>query len=372
MPKESEKVFYDGRMMSTRLKRQLLQEQRICNSSGSTSLHTFAINSNSENPSTSNEVFESSSDNICTSSRVIDANNFTNDNIREPDSVVISLNDKLENSEVCTKIDFISDHANCLNNLSNSTITMQAAGKSNDTDANVCNNDIILNSSIGYPDDLIFCDENTDNPQIQLSRTNEFRNLCFKHKLTRIAVNDILNFFKADDLKKDFRSIMKRPRDKVGIERFSNNGEYYYFGIANGLIAFQNYYEFPTDGVLKLKVNVDGVPLFESTKKSLWPILIQVAGNVQNEVIMVAAYWEGEEVHSVDSDEFIEQFVGEANLLIENGIEIEGKMLRVEILNFICDAPAKAFVLDYKGHTGYSSCPRCMIRGGKDRKQNEF
>ncbi|CAN7998523.1 unnamed protein product, partial [Ixodes pacificus] len=30
---------------------------------------------------------------------------------------------------------------------------------------------------------------------------------------------------------------------------------------------------------------------------------------------------------------------------------------------FICDAPAKSFILCIKGHTGYYSCTKCTVRG---------
>ncbi|XP_065222011.1 uncharacterized protein LOC135846700 [Planococcus citri] len=128
----------------------------------------------------------------------------------------------------------------------------------------------------------------------------------------------------------------------------------------------------PNDGIIKLKINVDGLPLFGSSKKSLWPILMQVDGDLRNEVIMVAAYWEGEGTESVTSDEFLTDFVDEVNGLINNGIVIDDRKFEVRVQNFICDAPAKAFILDIKGHTGYSSCHRCSIRGERIGNQTSF
>lgn len=64
-----------------------------------------------------------------------------------------------------------------------------------------------------------------------------------------------------------------------------------------------------------------------------------------------------------DCREYFKQFVEEAVELITNGIFIDGKKLFVSIQGFVCDTPAKAFILGIKSHTGYSSCTRCKQTG---------
>lgn len=61
--------------------------------------------------------------------------------------------------------------------------------------------------------------------------------------------------------------------------------------------------------------------------------------------------------------DFLRYFVEEMVFLIENGIELSGKKITVVLKGICCDAPAKAFILGVKSHTGYSSCIRCKQKG---------
>lgn len=41
----------------------------------------------------------------------------------------------------------------------------------------------------------------------------------------------------------------------------------------------------------------------------------------------------------------------------------------MSIKAFVCDAPARAFLKNIKGHPGYDSCERCIIKGEyKDKR----
>lgn len=45
------------------------------------------------------------------------------------------------------------------------------------------------------------------------------------------------------------------------------------------------------------------------------------------------------------------------------GLEIDGESFEIAIDSFICDAPARAFILNIKGHTGYFGCGQCTQEG---------
>ena len=65
-----------------------------------------------------------------------------------------------------------------------------------------------------------------------------------------------------------------------------------------------------------------------------------------------------------DSDLFLDEFVKEAQHLVNNGITInETTSIKVIIDVFCCDAPARAFLLKIKYHFGFFSCSRCIIEG---------
>lgn len=59
----------------------------------------------------------------------------------------------------------------------------------------------------------------------------------------------------------------------------------------------------------------------------------------------------------------MQPFVDEAVDLTSNGIIINDQQIPVSIKGFVCDAPAKAFILGVKNHNGYSSCTRCKQAG---------
>lgn len=64
-----------------------------------------------------------------------------------------------------------------------------------------------------------------------------------------------------------------------------------------------------------------------------------------------------------DANEFLTPFVDELLDIIQNGITINSFAYRIEIHNFACDAPARAFIMMTKSHSGFSSCPRCTAEG---------
>lgn len=49
--------------------------------------------------------------------------------------------------------------------------------------------------------------------------------------------------------------------------------------------------------------------------------------------------------------------------MCRDGIIINNKHVHCNIDSIICDTPAKAFILQVKGHTGYSSCTKCKTEG---------
>lgn len=56
-------------------------------------------------------------------------------------------------------------------------------------------------------------------------------------------------------------------------------------------------------------------------------------------------------------------FINEAIELTNNGFVFNGITYIFKIKAFICDVPAKSFILCTKGHTGYYSCSKCDVRG---------
>lgn len=104
---------------------------------------------------------------------------------------------------------------------------------------------------------------------------------------------------------------------------------------------------------LKIKVGVDGVKLTKSSNAQFWPILATL--EPFDDIILVGVYFGFEKPKF--EEEFLEDFLAVVESLCDDGLECRGQILTCEIVCIICDAPAKSFLLNIKGHTVYYSCP---------------
>ncbi|XP_043279868.1 uncharacterized protein [Venturia canescens] len=136
-------------------------------------------------------------------------------------------------------------------------------------------------------------------------------------------------------------------------------GHYYHFGLATSIRDVCHRMKNFNLEEIALAINIDGVPLFDSSTASLWPIL----GNIipYKEVFMIGVYYGQKKPE--DPNEFLSQFVEEAVEIYENGIMIREKLYKFSIKLIVCDAPAKSFVLGVKGCTGFHSCTKCVTKG---------
>lgn len=162
-------------------------------------------------------------------------------------------------------------------------------------------------------------------------------------------------------LPKDSRTLLETRKTNVthALSTISP-GLYYHFGLS---LSIQDHFKFnPTKNIdmVKIVIGIDGLPISKSSSSQLWPILAYIRP-FKNSVFPIGIYWGHEK--PTNSNLYLEQFVMEAKELLKNGININGVILKVIIDGFSLDAPAKAFVLKIKGHSGYDSCSRCLEEG---------
>lgn len=62
-------------------------------------------------------------------------------------------------------------------------------------------------------------------------------------------------------------------------------------------------------------------------------------------------------------EEYLQPFVEELNHLLAHGLTIDGITLNIKINGIIADAPARAFIKQIKGHSGYFACEKCTEEG---------
>jgi len=133
-------------------------------------------------------------------------------------------------------------------------------------------------------------------------------------------------------------------------------GQYCHFGLRKAVAQMAHSFSGVSHNI-ELLINIDGLALSKSSKACLWPILC--SNTEMNKVYLVGAYFG--ETKPETSTEFLYQFIDELIDLINNGQNISNNVsVKVRMLALICDAPAKAFVLCTKSHTGFSSWSKCI------------
>lgn len=191
-------------------------------------------------------------------------------------------------------------------------------------------------------------------------------NWAVSHNITFAALKDLLQILRESDhhsLPKDPRTLMKTG--KVDGIKAVGGGWYYHFGIKETVLAqlsglkLDDLDESPE---IRLHIGIDGVPLFRSSNTQFWPILGLVIEPQRSGPFIIGLFSGNEKPKSVG--EYMEDFVAEMEQIqASNGLYCDGKMIRISVSAFICDAPARAFVKQVKGHSGYCACEKCTTHG---------
>ena len=180
---------------------------------------------------------------------------------------------------------------------------------------------------------------------------------------------EILNTRFDTDLPYDIRTICRYPT-KTNVDK-KCDGDYIYMGIETGIA--RRIYKYPkhfTESVIRFDINIDGLPLFNSKKTQLWPILCNIV-NLDDPFLVACYYGPGKPIP-------IEDYLWDLCLELK---DLENKVIRVpnndnafelKLNAFICDAPARQMVKCIKGHTGFYCCERCETRGRRVDKTFVF
>jgi len=177
------------------------------------------------------------------------------------------------------------------------------------------------------------------------------------------AVNALLDVLKnkagLDFLPKDCRTLLHNKSTKIlNLRTMSSTAEYYHFGLGNGIKRCASI--FPLHDEVKIAIGIDGLPLSKCSSSQFWPILAYVQPH--HKYVFPVGVYHGYEKPK-DSNEFLQDFISEILELTENGITIANLKIKIKIQLICCDAPAKSFIMRIKGHSGFSSCTRCVHEG---------
>lgn len=216
----------------------------------------------------------------------------------------------------------------------------------------------------------------TTNHGIQNER--QLPNACFKGKLAAWAVSCrvphttlkmLLGILKVEkiDIPLDPRTLLKTPRSNNVIKL--SNGDYQHYGIERGIRKVLDNVEASCNHppVLKLAINIDDVPVNRILS------LTVITGSLEDsqQVFLIGAFQPDRyklktlrtSKKKLDQDEFLIFIVDELIKLFHKGFDHNCKHYIVMLDFLCCDAPAKAKALKLRGHTGFSSCSKCMVKG---------
>lgn len=157
----------------------------------------------------------------------------------------------------------------------------------------------IENIQENIQDQYIFDDDNyselTDEDTSDQDSENVLdflRKWHIENNCTSKATNQLLKFLKANGfphLPSDTRSLVQTPisRDVIPMSQ----GQYIHFGLRQGLANMldgSDLDELPDE--LELDFNVDGVPIYKSSKNTFWPILSRVFNIDYHNIFVVGIY----------------------------------------------------------------------------------
>lgn len=223
----------------------------------------------------------------------------------------------------------------------------------------VCNFPKSIEQSVQYCN----IDKDVFESRNKITVADKIAQWIIKNNISHNSSNELLSILKSENLPvpKDCRTLLKTPllcNDIVNIPP----GEYVHLGIEKGILE-KMHKNISTDNleILPLTINIDGLPLSKSSKSQFWPILMSIDLLEISEPFIVGIYHGYKKPESVKN--FLDAFVKEYLFLRKNGIIINNKLITPILKKIICDAPATAFVLSIKSHTGYFGCNKCTQKG---------
>lgn len=226
-----------------------------------------------------------------------------------------------------------------------------------------CVSHIDENEGVNMASVLDDSESDTESESDPTSLEDDLATWAAEQKITHVALNSLLDILRQHSLNlpKDSRTLLGTMRLNPEIQDKAG-GQYYHFGLLKSIteVLHQNIDILSSIDTLELQVNIDGLPLFKSSATQFWPILGTLQNIRQEEPVTIGLFCGTCKPTSLT--EYLEDFIAEVNELA-NGFEFEGVTLTLQLSSMVCDAPARAFLKNVKGHTGYHGCEKCTEDG---------
>lgn len=206
--------------------------------------------------------------------------------------------------------------------------------------------------------DLTIEDEGSQKKQFSPQTLAEW---AVTNNISHRATDHLLNLIRLHECFQNFpkssKTLLSTPRRVNTVPM--DPGYYCHFDLRSGLIQFlQSNCNFLPETFF-LQIGVDGLPISKSSSLQLWPILCRIYGT--HYVFCIGCYSGNSKPQS--ANEFLGLFQEEISSLMLTGLSYRDTIYSIKLHCFIADAPAKSFICLTKGHTGYSSCTKCITEG---------
>jgi len=226
------------------------------------------------------------------------------------------------------------------------------ASTANSNDYDIEEESIDINSVNEYEESEEYNDMDIDDENLMPSLSEIDKQIKIKEQLkiwaTSFNINHsalrelfvIWNLAIPNLLPTDPRTFLNTPH-QVNLVTMEN-GSYWHNGLISNLtICLQKYFHLES---ISLNINMDGLPIYKSSKCELWPILCNVHEIPEVKPLVIGIYSGTGKPANLNS--YLQNFVSEAKQVLQEGIIIKShkKKIQVKIRCFICDSPARAFI----------------------------
>lgn len=165
-----------------------------------------------------------------------------------------------------------------------------------------------------------------------------------KHHIALKDLFQIINTNIPNLLPRDPRTFLQTSKIKMWFKKVGT-GEYWHQELRYCIQSA--FADLNSDKTVSININIDGLPIYKSSKLEFWPIIFNVHEQPNLEPMIIGIYHGKGKPENLT--EFFSPFIEEMNNVIENGITINNYKLTIKIRCFICDSPARAYLKGEKG-----------------------
>ncbi|XP_047133731.1 uncharacterized protein LOC124811692 [Hydra vulgaris] len=253
----------------------------------------------------------------------------------------------------------------------------ESSDKGDDYECNAsCKNDISFEF-----DDVNISDESSDKED-DIGMTSKcfdinqkLLNFYSRYNLTRNAMEALLKLLNIHYDKSLPLSVITLKaksgtynQSKNWVKRIEGKSSMSYIGVKDNLLYCMDHRNLELNlknkdgnsGIVKLRLffNLDGLPVFKSSKTTFWPILMSFRDYNHLGVLSVALHCG---VEKPNLNVYLKQLVDELQTL-SVPFDLKGLQTVISDVDFICDTPARSFALNIFNHNAYYGCGYCNIK----------